>query len=149
MRMTKHSSPLSELLKLQEDISSLIRDLSEQISGSQSTSNWIPNVDLSEDAKEFIVKVEVPGVSADHLEVVFQEGYLHLKGEKRPLAQDAQVRYLCLERTYGKFSRTIYLNFVVDINTSHARLQNGILTIVLPKLANRRKFERVIPVEVA
>jgi HSP20 family protein len=77
-------SPVNELIRLQEDINRLFAELSGHISGGtlQRTTNWIPNIDLSEDSKEFIVRAEVPGVSADDLQIVFQEGYLHIRGEK-------------------------------------------------------------------
>jgi HSP20 family molecular chaperone IbpA len=54
-----------------------------------------------------------------------------------------------MERNYGKFSRSIQLNMVLDIDAASARLHNGVLTIVLPKRVNRRRFEKIIPVEVA
>jgi HSP20 family protein len=144
-------SPVNELIRLQEDINRLFAELSGHISGGtlQRTTNWIPNIDLSEDSKEFIVRAELPGVSADDLQIVFQEGYLHIRGEKKRRPHEAKIRYLCLERNYGKFNRTIQLNGVVDIDTALARLHKGILTIVLSKLVNRRRSEKVIPVETA
>jgi len=148
--MIKHYSPIIELLKLQQDISRVLGDLSGEISGStlQPTASWLPNVDLGESSKELIVKVEVPGIAADSLQIVFQEGYLHISGEKKQAVHHAKVHYLCLERSYGKFDRTIYLNASVDVNAAFARIQNGILTIILPKLSNRRRPEKVIPIEV-
>src|SRR5439155_7245524 len=118
--MIRHYTPIIELLKLQQDINRLLGELSGEISGSalQTTANWIPNVDLSENSKEFIVKVEVPGITADYLQIVLQEGYLHISGEKKPAAHSTKVRYLCLERSYGKFDRTIYLNAAVDVNAA-------------------------------
>lgn len=149
--MLKQYSPIIELLKLQQDINRLLGELSGEISGStpQSTASWIPNIDLSENSKEFIVRVEVPGITANLLQIVLQEGYLHISGEKKQAAHNTKVRYLCLERSYGKLDRTIYLNAVVDVNTACAKLQNGILTISLPKLSNRRRLEKVIPIEAA
>ena len=144
-------SPVNELIRLQEDINRLFAELSGHISGGalQGTASWVPNVDLSEDSKEFIVRAEVPGSTAEDLQIIFQEGYLHIRGEKKRLPHEHKIRYLCLERNYGKFSRTIQLNMVVHIDGALARLHNGILTIVLPKLANRRRSEKIIPVETA
>jgi len=144
-------SPVNELIRLQEDINRLFAELSGHISGGalQGTASWVPNVDLSEDSKEFIVRAEVPGSGSDDLQVLFQEGHLLIRGEKKRLPHPAKIRYLCLERNYGKFNRTIELNAVVDIDAALARLHNGILTIVLPKLANRRRSEKIIPIETA
>ena len=142
-------SPIVELMKLQEDITHLICGLSGTFSGElmHSTQLWSPNIDLSEDSKQIVVRAEVPGIAASALEVVFQEGYLQVSGEKRQPIHKDKVRYLCLERGYGKFCRTVYLNVVVDINTASAKLHNGVLTISLPKLSNRRKQEKIIPIE--
>src|SRR5262245_36674657 len=147
--MISRYSPVNELIRLQEDINRLFAELSGHISGGtlQGTAGWVPNVDLSEDSNEFIVRAEVPGSTPDELQIIFNEGYLHIRGEKKRLPHETKVRYLCLERHYGKFSRTIEVNAVVDIDAAQARLHNGVLTIVLPKLANRRRSEKIIPVE--
>ena len=144
-------SPVNELIRLQEDINRLFAELSGHISGGtvHGTASWVPNVDLSEDSKEFIVSAEVPGSTSDDLQITFRDGHLQIRGEKKRLPHEAKIRYLCLERHYGNFSRTIQLNGVVDIDASAARLHNGILTVVLPKLTNRRRSERTIPVEPA
>ncbi len=149
--MIRHYSPVGELIKLQEDVNRLFAELSGHLSGAtlQTTGGWVPNVDLSEDARECIIRAEVPGLTADDLQIVFQEGHLHIRGEKKRLRPETQVRYLCMERNYGKFSETIQVRMVLDMHAASARLNNGVLTIVLPKRVNRRRFEKVIPVEVA
>ncbi|MCI0417773.1 MAG: Hsp20/alpha crystallin family protein [Acidobacteria bacterium] len=147
--MVKRNPAIAELLQLQEEINHLLCDLTVRVSGEflGSANHWAPNIDLSEDAGEIVVKVEVPGVAQADLEIVFQEGYLQIRGEKRQPAHSNKVRYLCLERGYGKFQRTIYLTVAVDISAARARLGSGVLTITLPKLSNRRKQEKVIPIE--
>jgi HSP20 family protein len=146
--MTKPSPAIAELIKLQEDISHLLSDLT-GISGDLygSANHWSPNLDLSENDAEIIVKVEVPGIGHSDLEIVFHDGYLRIRGEKRQPSHSEKVRYLCLERGYGKFHRTIYLTSAVDINAASTRLRDGVLTITLPKLSNRRNQEKVIPIE--
>ena len=147
--MPKRNPAISELIKLQEDIGHLLSDLTGRISGElySSPTHWAPNVDLSEDASEIIVKAEVPGLKQADLEVVFQDGYLEIRGEKKQAVHPGQVRYLCLERGYGKFNRTIHLTAAVDVGAASAKLSNGVLTITLPKLSNRRRQEQIIPIE--
>jgi HSP20 family protein len=149
--MITRNPTLKELVSLQEDINHLLSALTNEISGEfyGTASHWTPNIDLSEDSNEIIVKAEVPGIAAAHLAAVFQDGYLQIRGEKKQSAAPGKVRYLCLERGYGKFCRTIYLTVAVDINAANARLRNGVLTITLPKLSNRRQQERLIPIESA
>lgn len=147
--MLKTFSPLLELTKLQEDINRLLSEVSNHMSGGSlhDSSKWLPNVDLCEDAKQLLIKVELPGVSKEHIQLVYQEGFLRISGEKKNAAPGVKAHYLCLERSYGKFSRILHLNSVVNVDAASAKLHNGILTILLPKLANRRRMERVIQVE--
>lgn len=149
--MVKRNPAIAELVRLQEDINQLLSDLTGTISGELygAANHWIPNLDLSEDSREILVKAEVPGVAQSDLEIVFQDGYLQIRGEKKQPAHSSKVRYLCLERGYGKFSRTVYLTVAVDISAASAKLRNGVLTITLPKLSNRRRLERTIPIESA
>jgi len=149
--MVRRNPAITEVLRLQEDLNHLLCDLTVRVSGEfmDSANHWVPNIDLSEDGAEIVVKAEVPGVSQADLEIVFQEGYLQIRGEKRQPSHPDKVRYLCLERGYGRFYRTIYLTIAVDISSARARLASGVLTITLPKLSNRRKQEKIIPIEVS
>jgi HSP20 family protein len=147
--MFRSSPSFLELIKLQEDVSQLISHLSERISEGllSSDSQWAPNIDLSEDADRIVIKAEVPGVHAKDLQISIKEGFLRICGEKKQPIHRSKVRYICLERSYGKFSRNLYLNTAIDINTVRAQLQDGLVTIWLPKLPNRRQLERIIPIE--
>jgi len=147
--MTKPPSPYLELVKLQEDLNRLVGDLSSQLTGDclHGAGHWVPNVDLEEDADAVIVQVEVPGIPPNHLRVVCHGGSLQISGEKKPPLPRGEAHFLCLERSYGKFSRVIYLNTAVDVEGAGASLQNGILRIILPKIVDRRKLERLISIE--
>jgi HSP20 family protein len=147
--MIRNYSPILELNKLQEDITHLLSELSNHLSGGglPDSSIWIPNVDLSEDHRQVQIKVELPGIKKEHIQVLLQDGYLRIIGEKKPPVHNTRAHYLCLERSYGRFSRIIHLNSVVDIDAASARLNNGVLTILLPKLSNRRQTEKAIPIE--
>ena len=147
--MFRSSPSFLELMKLQEDVSQLISHLSERISEGllSSNSQWAPNIDLSEDADRIVIKAEVPGVHAKDLQISIKEGFLRICGERKQPIHRSKVRYICLERSYGKFSRNLYLNTAIDINAVRAQLQDGLVTIWLPKLPNRRQLERIIPIE--
>jgi HSP20 family protein len=147
--MIKRLSPFLELMKLQEDLNHLVCDLPSHLSGESlhGVGNWIPNVDLGEDAERIIIQVEVPGIHISQLRVTCHGGFVQISGDKKHPVPKGEAHFLCLERSYGKFSRTIHLNAPVDLDGAKAHLQNGILKIVVPKIIDRRKLERVIPVE--
>ena len=147
--MFRSNPSFVELIRFQEDVSQLISHLSERISEGllSSNSQWAPNIDLSEDAEKIVVKAEVPGVQAKDLQIVIKEGLLSISGEKKQPIHRNRVRYICLERSYGKFSRNLYLSAAIDIKNVRAQLRDGLVTIWLPKLPNRRQLERTIPIE--
>lgn len=147
--MIKTFSPIMELTKLQEEVNRLLCELSNHLScGSlHESGRWLPNVDLCEDSKQVVIKAELPGLSREQVQLVMHENYLRISGEKHPPVHHTKAHYHCLERSYGKFSRIIHLNSVVGTDGATARLQNGVLTIMLPKLSNRRRAEKPIPVE--
>jgi len=65
-----------------------------------------------------------------------------LSGEKKQSKLDEPVRgYLCLERGFGKFSRSLYIDQAVDLTRASARLVDGVLTVLIPKLEDRRGSE--------
>lgn len=111
------------------------------------TGTWTPNVDLCETRETVTVRVELPGVDADDIRLTMQRGILRVHGVKRePTSSQKLLCYYCLERSYGKFNRDIRIDWVVDARRSRAHLQNGILTIELPKLVDRREAVLEIPV---
>lgn len=107
---------------------------------------WAPAVDLCESESEVRVTVELPGVRVEHLEVVLTGERLRVSGRKRRGAPRGAVSHLCSERDYGKFSRVIRLHWPVRVGEATAELKDGVLTVRLPKLKERRGGEFKIKV---
>jgi HSP20 family protein len=107
---------------------------------------WLPPVDLCESGECVTVSVEVPGVRAEHLEVALTNDELRVRGRKRKGAPRGVTRHLCSERSFGQFARTIPLRWPVSRSDATAALKDGVLTIRLPKLKERRGGERKIEV---
>lgn len=109
---------------------------------------WSPNMDLAETQDEIVVHMELPGVLPEEVRVVLSGRTLQVEGAKRetefPASQ--QIRFLCLERGYGQFKKSAELPWVIDPARMSAVLGNGILTIRLAKLAERRGAVFEIPV---
>lgn len=101
--------------------------------------SWTPHVDICETRSRILVHVELPGVDSSDLSVSFQGEDLRIQGIKRePVRSQKLLCYHCLERRYGKIDRTIHIGWVVNPKIARASMENGILTITLPKLNNRR-----------
>ena len=108
---------------------------------------WAPPVDLCESESEVRVFVEVPGVRAEHLEVALTGERLRVSGRKRKGAQRGGISHLCSERDYGRFTRLVRLHWPVRAAEATAELKDGLLTVRLPKLKERRGGEFKIQIK--
>ncbi len=79
------------------------------------------------------ITTELPGISAEDLDVKVVDETLTLSGTRRPETMDEGARYHRQERGYGKFTRTIQLPFPVDADRVDAALEKGVLRIYLPR----------------
>ncbi|MDX6692844.1 MAG: hypothetical protein QOF02_447 [Blastocatellia bacterium] len=103
---------------------------------------WSPPVDVCETKDDVTIRVELPGVRAEHLSVGLTNTQLRVCGEKKKRAsRNRIVSHLCSERTYGHFSRIVPLRWTVDVRAATAELANGVLLVRLPKLKDRRGAE--------
>jgi HSP20 family protein len=131
--------------ELSEQLRARLRRLLTQIEGLQelvpATGSWMPPIDLCERADAILVRVEIPGVSAEDVKITLREGVLKIEGRKKHdpavsepgAAESGPARFLCLERAYGTFVRSLSLKWSIDIDRVSARLANGVLEIQLPK----------------
>ncbi len=94
---------------------------------------WLPAVDLSETAKEIIVKAELPGMELDDIEVSLTGNTLKIHGERKQETEEEGENFHKIERSYGAFMRTIQLPAEVDPDNVKATYKKGVLTIKMPK----------------
>ena len=104
---------------------------------------FAPAFDVSETEKELIVKAEVPGMDKKDIGINLSDGLLTIKGEKKQEKEEENESFHCVERRYGKFSRTLRLSSEVETDRVDATYKDGVLKITLPKreAAKPRKIE--------
>jgi len=108
---------------------------------------WHPPVDVVDRPEGITVQVEVPGVAAQDVTAEVAEGVLTIRGIKRRLASEPPARrFHLMERYIGAFQLTVELPQPVDPADAGATLSQGILTITLPRLEDRRRRSFVIRV---
>ncbi len=118
-----------------------------EILDSLAVGSWIPSVDICETSDAVMIRVELPGIEPADIRLTIQGNVLRVQGTKQePAAVRARLSYYCLERRYGKFDRQIAIDWVVDAARSLATLANGILTIQIPRIKNRRGSIFEIPI---
>ena len=96
---------------------------------------WFPMLDLTENAKEFVVRLEVPGIHKENLDVNLTGTLLTVQGRRELMPEVSGETYLRREREVGKFARTLRLPAPVAEKEIAATYQDGVLVIHLPKLA--------------
>jgi HSP20 family protein len=108
---------------------------------------WSPLVDVHETKNGYQLQVELPGVKQEDIQVSIEGETLTLKGERKHEAEVKEDEYHRVERSYGRFERTIVLPSVVDAGQVKATYRDGVLAIELPKKEEAKPKE--IKVEVA
>ena len=89
------------------------------------------NIWTNEDGQ--LISAEMPGVHPDDIDIDVTGDALSISGERKPDEVVKDAYYHRRERSYGSFSRTIQLPFMVDTNKVEANFKNGVLMISLPR----------------
>lgn len=114
----------------------------------EATSIWAPNTDIYETADGLVVKVELPGVPQNNVQVQLGDGALVVEGVRRDPycgATSAGYRFRQMEIEYGPFRRMIELPYAVDPQGARARMEGGFLEITLPR-ARQKSSRRIMVV---
>ncbi len=105
-----------------------------------SSPRWgLISADLYDNADKVIVKIEAPGLDNDDFDINIVDNILTVSGEKQFEHETSKGEYRILECAYGRFSRSIPLEYEVDANTAKASYDRGILKIELAKKPHQRR----------
>ena len=140
--------PSGESRELTEDIRALFEDLAASLQSEQRaySGEYHPMLDVLETDDGIEVVVDVSGVPAPALRVLFRDGVLVVAGEKAPLRVSEEQTFHLVEREFGRFARAVRLTGAFDVQHARASIRDGELTVVLPKLIDRRGQGHRIPV---
>lgn len=137
------------------DLADDIRVLFEELAGTLPGESRVysgecrPALDVLETGDAVEITVDVPGVQAEAIRVLFRAGVVLVVGEKAPLAAAGEQTYHLVEREFGRFARVVRISGAVDVRNARATLREGELRIRLPKLDERRGSAHRIPVTAA
>jgi len=139
-----------ELHRLRDRVGRLFAALQEATVADDplASETWAPPVDLCETAQHIVVRVELPGLTAEQINVGATNTQLRIWGEKkRRVMRNKILSHLCSERSYGKFTRIVPLRWTVNLHDATAEVSGGMLTVYLPKIEDRRGVEIKVPVK--
>jgi HSP20 family protein len=109
--------------------------------------NWAPAVDISENAKEYLVKAELPGVKKEDLKVTSLNGVLTISGERKLEKEDKDEKHHRVERSYGSFTRSFTIPDDVLEEQIAAECKEGVVTVRLPKTEQKKNQVKQITVQ--
>ena len=101
-------------------------------------STWRPAVEIRQSENDYLVKVQLPGVNKDDIEVELDNDFMTITAvieeEKEEKEQkEKNMKYHTCEFRYGKYKRTISFDHPIRSEDAQAHYKNGVLTITLPK----------------
>ena len=97
------------------------------------TSQWMPRVDIKEEADRFLIQADLPGVDPNEIEVQMDKGILSIKGERKTESLTESERYSRVERAHGVFYRRFALPDSANPDGVTASGRHGVLEITIPK----------------
>jgi len=136
MAAVRRYDPYRELASLQERMNRIFDDTFSAATRREEdalAATWAPPVDVLERKDRIVLTAELPGLSAEQVQLRFEDGVLTLEGERRFEKDADDARYHCVERSYGRFSRAFRLPANVDEERISATFVDGLLVVELPK----------------
>ena len=124
-------SPLDELHRLRQQMEQLYDGTSAPYQ--PASAGVFPLINLTEDKDKYYIRAELPGVKGDELDIQVTENNLAISGERKIAAEEEGARYHRREREAGTFSRIIGPPGDINSDNVDAKLENGILTVVVSK----------------
>lgn len=107
----------------------------------------VPNVDMFSTSSELIIEAELPGVRKEDIEVSLDKTAVLIKALKFECFDDEKINYVCMERSFGRIFRSVEIPFPVDTSRIKAVFRNGVLTISLPRIEDKRSAVKKVAVE--
>eukprot|EP00027_Filamoeba_sp_ATCC50430_P000945 CAMPEP_0168554936 /NCGR_PEP_ID=MMETSP0413-20121227/8055_1 /TAXON_ID=136452 /ORGANISM="Filamoeba nolandi, Strain NC-AS-23-1" /LENGTH=156 /DNA_ID=CAMNT_0008585729 /DNA_START=32 /DNA_END=498 /DNA_ORIENTATION=+ len=125
---------LPEMKRMQRQIDELLGALSESKGENKEiVGAWKPSCDIKETDKEYVLHAELPGVSKDDINIEVHEGVLTISGEKKKTKKESNEKFHRVERSYGKFVRSMTVPEELSADQIKARYENGVLEVTIPK----------------
>lgn len=117
------------------------KDLERTVNEYSSNMSKKPSIDMLDDDEDITLITELPGVKKEDIKIDITDDTVELTAQFPDETLYESKVFLRKERTYGEVKRTIELPELININESTAKFENGVLTLVLPKIEKKKSFE--------
>jgi len=140
-------NPFREMEDMQRRVSSML-DLNPFRRNSLTTDDetisvpeWAPLVDIAEDEREYLIKVELPEVKREEVKVTVEGGTLTIAGERKAEKEEKGRKFHRVERYYGRFERSFSIPDDAEAANVKAEFKDGVLRVHLAKSEKARPKE--------
>jgi HSP20 family protein len=137
--------PMRDLVTMHEEMNRLF-DSAFGRTGARSAFDFVPVVDIEETPEQFVLHVDLPGVSQKDVKVHVMGDTLTIRGERRQENGGKEGSWVRSERTYGTFERSFNLGAPVRAEQVKAAYKDGVLEVTVPKAEEARLREIEIKV---
>lgn len=133
-RFVPFRSALNDVAVLQNRLNSIFQDFARPEEAAElMAGNFVPAVDVYEDAQRVVLKLEVPGIRREDLDIRVEGRTLTVKGERKFENEEKEENFHRIERRYGSFVRSFTLPSTVNPEAVEATSTDGVLRISLAK----------------
>lgn len=120
-------------VNLQQEMDDLLSRFRADINGDSPLALISPSVDLSETDDSLQIRMDVPGIKADEINIEVSGNTIRVSGEHKEEKEEKGKTFHRVERRKGSFSRALALPVAVKEDKVCAECKDGVLTITLPK----------------
>ena len=131
--------PAREVDSLQSEVNRVFDAFFGNGSGTR-TRRWVPAMDLVETDNHLVLKADLPGMTQEDIEIEVKDGVLTISGERKAEHEDKSEGYYRVERTFGRFSRSLTLPKGVEAEGINAGFTDGVLEVRIPKPEERKPY---------
>lgn len=134
--------PARELDALQGDMNRLFDSFFGRREGATASGygsrRWIPPMDLVETEDNLVLRADLPGVDQEDIDIEVKDGVLTVSGERKAQHEEKREGFHRVERSFGRFSRSLELPKGVEPGSVSASFERGVLEVRMPKPAERK-----------
>lgn len=93
----------------------------------------VPTMDVLRREDDMVVRVELPGIKQDDIDISVSDDMLVISGERKEEHETREDDYMMRESSWGSFERRIALPKGIDPDTIHAEFTDGVLEVTIPQ----------------
>jgi HSP20 family protein len=114
--------------------------------GSAASGRWVPNTDVYSTDTGLVIKVELPGMKSENLEITVEGSRLRIAGSRPDCCRAPNCSFLVMEINYGPFETVLDLPTGFDLSQAKAVYVNGFLRVDVPPVSLPRSKTTKVPI---